>query len=72
MTYDLLSLMCNVSNRVVFSSSSVLCFTKRNKGKDFVDYIKDKYREENVLEFVRSVPRNLNALLRGFMRIRVE
>ena len=50
MTYDLLSLMCNVSNRVVFSSSSVLCFTKRKKGKDFVGYMKDKYREENVFK----------------------
>ena len=38
--------MCNVSNR----SSSVLCFTKRKKGKDLVDYMKNKYGEENVLE----------------------
>ena len=51
-TYDLLSLMRNVSNRVVFSSSSVLrvCFTRRKKGKDLVDYMKNKYSEENVLE----------------------
>ena len=32
-TYDLLSLMCNASNRVVFSSPSVLCFTQRKKGR---------------------------------------
>ena len=38
--------MCNVSNR----SSSVLCFTKRKKGKDLVNYMKNKYGEENVLE----------------------
>ena len=31
--------MCNVSNRVIFSSSY-----------DLVDYIKNKYGEENVLE----------------------
>ena len=36
-TFDLFSLMCNVSNRMVFSSSSVLCFKKRKKGKDLVD-----------------------------------
>ena len=46
--YDLLILMCNVSNR----SSSVLCFTKRKKGKDLVDYMQNKYGEENVLEEV--------------------
>ena len=38
--------MCNVSNR----SSSVLCFTKRKKGKDLVDCMKNKYGEENVLK----------------------
>ena len=43
------SLMCNVSNHVVFSSS-MLCFTKRKKGKDLVDYVKNKYGEENVLK----------------------
>ena len=49
-TFDLFSLMCNVSNRMVFSSSSVLCFMKRKKRKDLVDYMKNKYGEENVLE----------------------
>ena len=43
------SLMCNVSNHVVFSSS-MLCFTKRKKGKDLVDYVQNKYGEENVLK----------------------
>ena len=43
--------MCNVSNRVAFISSSVLCFTtKRKNGKDLVDYKKNKYGEGNVLE----------------------
>ena len=28
----------------------MLCFTKRKKGKDLVDYMKNKYGEENVLE----------------------
>ena len=35
---------------MVFSSPSVLCFTQRKKGKDLVDYMKNKYGEENVLE----------------------
>ena len=28
----------------------MLCFTKRKKGKDLVDYVKNKYGEENVLK----------------------
>ena len=32
-TFELFSLMCNVSNRVVFSFSSVVCFTKRTEGE---------------------------------------
>ena len=49
------------------------CVLKRKKGKDLVDYMKNKYGEENVSEkIVRSVPRNLNAFLREFMRMRVE
>ena len=28
----------------------MLCLTKRKKGKDLVDYMKNKYGEENVLE----------------------
>ena len=44
------SLMCNVSNHVVFNSSPVIWFTKRKKGKDLVDYVKNKYGEENVLK----------------------
>ena len=35
---------------MVFSSSSVLCFTKRKKGKDLVGYMKNKYSVENILE----------------------
>ena len=46
--------MRSVSNRVVFSSSSVLCFTKRKNGKDLVNYTKNKYGEENVLEEICS------------------
>ena len=35
---------------MVFSSSSMLCFTKRKKGKDLVDYVKNTYGEENILK----------------------
>ena len=61
--------MCNVSNR----SSSVLCFTKRKKGR-----ILSTTRRTNTLKkmswrkFVPSVPRNLSTFLREFVRMRVE
>ena len=71
--YDPLPLMHNVSNRVVFSSSSVLRFTKRKKGKDLVDYVKNKYGEENVLEEIcPKCSKKFTVFLREFMRMRVE
>ena len=54
--------MFNVSNRC----SSVLCFTKRKKGTDLVDYMKNKYGEETSWrKFVRSVPRNFKCFSAG-------
>ena len=65
--------MSNVSNHVVLSSSSMPCFTKRKKGKDLVDYVKNKYGEENVLkEICPKCSKKFNAFLREFMRMRVE
>ena len=64
-TCDLLILMCKVSNR-----SSMLCFTKGR-------ILSTTWRTSTVKKtcwrkFVRSVPRNLNAFLREFLRMRVE
>ena len=66
---DLLILKCNVSNR----SSSVLCLTKRKKGKILsTTWRTSTMKKTSWRKFFRTVPRNLNAFLREFMRMRVE